>query len=155
MAVELNNGYKIEALLPEMVFHHWQIVEPFIKQFLDKSEGESSVESIKQNVVAGNFHCFVISNKDEVIGVCIFKVDHFVGYSALHIIGLGGKKGFWKNFKEAHAWLERLAKEWNCDRISFWSSRGWSRLFGKFKFSGTNGENYEEVYKVMHMKLNK
>ena len=148
--VELDSGLTLRALLKPGEFSK---AIPFIEMFLARSEGESSVETIRDNVFNNRYQCWFIEDGDEVVSVCITKIDEWISYKSLHILGLGALPGYWESFRDAHKWLEEWAKEIGCDRMSVWTNRAWLRLFQKADFTGINGEKYEEKYKVLHMKL--
>lgn len=151
----LDSGLTMRALSPNNVVTEFYKCIPLIEKFLKRSEGESDLMSISKSVYEGYFQCWMIEEEGELVGVCITKVDRWVSYSALHIIGLGAKPGYWKIFRDAHKYLERLAREWDCDRLSVWTNRGWVRLFDNKGFTGEHGEVYKKKYEILHMKLNK
>ena len=122
-----------------------------IMAFLEKSQGESSLHSVLNNIWNLNFQLWSISVDDKVVGCAVTKIDYLVDYTALHVLGLSGVG--WKHWKETHSSLEGFARGNGCDRITLWGRKGWKRLFDKTGFCGSHGEQYEHVYDVLHMKL--
>ena len=138
---------------PDEVAVVWSALVPYVKQFLEHGQGESTVASILTNIMNFKFQCWVIELDGELKGVCITKLDHFIGYKALHILGLAGIG--WKSWKSVHGSVEDFARFHECDRITIWGRKGWKRLFDKSNFHGDRGETYEHMYDILHMKLNK
>ena len=151
--VTLDSGLTLRVVHLQELDSQWGTISKYVQMFLEKGQGESSVESIRTRIEEGYAICWTIEDDGKIVGACVTEVIEFSLYKVLHIVGLSGDKQAWNSFRDAHYWLENLALEKGCSRISFFTSRGWEKLFKRVDFTGLNGEKYEEVYRVMNMKL--
>ncbi len=143
---------KLHFIPKDEIPYVWTALIPFVDRFLEESQGESTAATMLQHLCSGEYQCWVVMDYEEIKAVCITKIDTWASYKALHILGLTG--GEWISWAKLHHELEIFAKRVGCDRITMWGRKGWKRLFDKSDFKGQNGEKYEHMYDVLHMKLN-
>lgn len=143
----------VEFISKDNIPYVWTALVPFVERFIAESQGESTLRSMLHGLVSGDYQCFAVVEHDEIMAICVTKIDQWETYSALHVLGVSGNN--WPYWKDYHATLEDFARQVGCDRMSLWGRKGWKRMFDKHDFKGQHDEKYEEVYTVMHMKLKK
>ena len=139
----------VKLLIPEEVLAQWPRIAPLVTSFLDKGEGESTVFDIAQKCISMQYQCWVIKDNDELVCVCITKIDEHPTFKSLHIIGVAGNAIH--TWQHNHFMLESFARHNNCKRITQWGRKGWARQLELLK--GHHGEKYKVIHTVMAMEL--
>lgn len=138
-------------LKPEEVLSHWVLLEPYINNFLNRGNGESTSFDIGNKAINNLYQVWVIQNEDnDIVGVAVTKIDTYPQYKALHILGLSGK--LWDEWKGLHnTCFEPFAKLHGCSEITMWGRKAWTKKLKELQ--GSNGETYTEKHVIMSMKL--
>lgn len=111
------------------VIRCWHEVEPFIQRAVDESNGELSVDSIKEKV--GNKEIVVLTIYDiniaKLIAVVTFDIVTFdTGIRILNIQCAGGERvDEW--FNEVDVIANAVAKRHDCSKIYVIGRNGWVR----------------------------
>ena len=139
----------VKLLIPEEVLAKWPEIAPLVLSFLEKGEGESTVFDIAQKCLSMHYQCWIVTDEDKIICVCITKIDEYSEFKSLHIIGVAGSAMHtWQHF---HCALEGFAKFNSCKRITQWGRKGWIKQLESLE--GQHGEAYKVVHTVMAMDL--
>ena len=139
----------VKLLLPEEVLAQWPEIAPLVSSFLDKGEGESTVFDIAQKCISMQYQCWIVTDEEGIVCVCITKIDEHPTFKSLHIIGVAGSD--WPTWRHFHSNLEGFAKFNDCKRITQWGRKGWVKQLQNFE--GQHGEIYKEIHTVMAMDL--
>jgi len=139
----------VKLLIPEEVLALWPEIAPFVESFLNRGEGESTVFDIAQKCIGMQYQCWIVTDDEGIVCVCITKIDEHISFKSLHIIGVAGND--WPTWQHFHSELEGFAKFNNCKRITQWGRKGWVKQLESFE--GQHGEKYKVIHTVMAMDL--
>lgn len=126
---------------PEIVLQHWDDVAPFLQRAVDYSNGELSVDILKQRVAERDVVVATVFDDGKLISVISFDTLNFeTGMKALNIQCAGGERiDEW--YEDIEKIANELAKKNGCSHVYIIGREGWMR---KMKHLG-----YKTVHTVI------
>lgn len=146
---------KLKFIKPEDYPEVLHTYIPHMERFLKRSEGETSIHSLMKSIWNLHFQVWGITDMDDnPVGVVITKLDHWVGFTALHVLGVSSAPGVgWTSWMKHHDQLEAFARQNDATKITLWARPGWKRVWDRTNFIAQNGSKYRKKYDVMYLDL--
>jgi hypothetical protein len=125
----------ISAIKKELIPLVWHTVEDRIKDAIQYSNGEMSIEHAKKDILSGEMMLILVMDDDVVIGVITGEKRYFpTGKTILNMTTAGGKDcESW--FKELGPALDKIAIENDCEEIYIVGRPAWQKLLKEYGYS--------------------
>lgn len=131
--LKVEQEYRIFPVAPLKLHNVWLEVEPFIQGVVDHGYGDITIQSTRNQLMAGELQLFCIGHSSGEIHA-VFCTDVMTmesGQRILRVPIIGGVEmaGWEKAFIEA---IRNLGRELMCDRVRGLGRPGWKRAWKKF-----------------------
>lgn len=125
----------IAAVKPIMLDLVWPIVSPLIEKAIHHSNGELSVDTIKEQVLSGALLLLTVADGDGVIAALTLEKRNFpTGKTIVNIVTAGGSNmDIWMD-KVLEA-IEKVTEEMGCDELYIVGRAGWQKALQKKGFT--------------------
>ena len=123
----------------------WDQAEPFLKDAVDESNGETSLELVYSDALSGDGLLVLIYKDKTVVGAANLRKQIFeTGKEALMVNLLGGTNmQEWIN--DAHYVATQIAKAKGCSEVYCVGRAGWEKVL--------KGIGYSKAYTLMSFKV--
>ena len=74
--VTLDSGLTLRVVHLQELDSQWGTISKYVQMFLEKGQGESSVETIRTRIEEGYAICWAIEDNGKIVGVCITAVSY-------------------------------------------------------------------------------
>lgn len=118
---------KVTLLKKELVDMMWVTVGPLLSKAVDHSNGELSIDQLKDLITSGEMALATIIEDGVTIAAVTFEQREFKsGKRILHVATAGGESAS-KWIDEVDDLCEALAKKYNCQEVYIIGRQGWAR----------------------------
>jgi hypothetical protein len=136
---------KIELKTRDYVVEHWPVLSAFLHLAHEKGQGETSLTDYLMKILNCQAQCWVVEEKDQIVGVGLSQILHYTQHKTLHLIDFSGKSD--AVTPEILSVVEEFALKHDCIALEQWGRRGWARMLPQ-KVPG-----FYEAYTVMRKDL--
>lgn len=131
---------------PEQILSCWDEVSPFIQKAVDESNGELTIEDIKEKVARKEIIIATVFDNAQLAAAVSFELITFPsGKRTLHIqCAGGGDMSDW--FEDMDKIANELAKKHDCSDIYIIGRKGWERQLKGLNYKHAHTIISREVY---------
>ena len=131
---EVKEKFTVSAIKKELIQLVWPVVEGFLQQAVDHSNGEMCIEDVFKRLIKGNMLLVTISVESDIVAAIAIEQRNFgSGKRVLNLTLLGGSEmEHWMD--EFSDIADKLAKDYKCDEIYIVGRKGWVRALRSYGF---------------------
>ena len=131
----LQHGYncKIALVSPDDVDVVWENIAPHIRQVINKSEGEATIDDYYEHIANAAMQLWVAIEDKDILACMVTQIAPYPSKRVLRIIALGGvDMERWIDFLPD---IEHWAMGMGCTSLEAWGRRGWLKVLKDWKCS--------------------
>ena len=131
----LQHGYncKIALVSPDDVDVVWENIAPHIRQVINKSEGEATIDDYYEHIANAAMQLWVAIEDKDILACMVTQIAPYPSKRVLRIIALGGvDMERWIDFLPD---IEHWAMGMGCTSLEAWGRKGWLKVLKDWKCS--------------------